>query len=167
MRTILSLDPSGDPRGHTGIVLLGYTETEPVTLLGAWAEPGGVDAFRDWYLRTVSQNKYVETPPAFPCEPTDQFCIDTVVVEQFVDRQIRGADRSPMLVEGVVRFLWPGVHLSPASGYKTAVPDAALKNLGLWLTGDHHNDRISAARHGVRWLKKQGHVPTIRKGFPQ
>lgn len=149
---LLSIDPSGDPRGHTGIVLLSYDQDTPATLDESWAIPGGLPEFTKWY------NEYNTYSPVG--------WKDTIwVVEQFVDRQIMGADRSAMLVEGAIRFVRPDVVLSPASGYKTAVPDSVLRRLGLWFTGDHHADRNSAARHAIRYLKNQKHIPTLKAGW--
>lgn len=164
MRTVLSIDPSGVPNGQTGIVLLGYDDETRAFLIGSWAVTGGVNGFRSWL------NEFLPSYPHRQLTPWNgwhDLSVDTVVVEQFIDRQIRGADRSPLLVEGIVRFLWPDAVLSPASGYKQAVPDDVLKRLGLWFTGDHHADRNSAARHAVRWLKNQKHVPTLDSGWPR
>lgn len=158
MRTILSIDPSGDPRGHTGISLIGYDEINHAHALAGWAVQGGVDGFRDWYAYLPS-----ELDPASSRWVEPKF--DTVIVEQFIDRQIRGADRSALLVEGVVRYLWPNVVLSPASGKNTAVPDATLKRLGLYDDKSHHHDVREANRHAVRWLKNQGHKPTLLAGW--
>lgn len=149
---LLSIDPSGDPRGHTGIVLLSYDQDTPATLVDSWAIPGGVPAFTAWYN--------VNTKYGLAGHPRTVW-----VVEHFVDRQIAGADRSAMLVEGAIRFVRPDVVLSPASGYKTAVPDSVLRRLGLWFTGDHHADRNSAARHAIRYLKNQKHIPTLKAGW--
>lgn len=161
MKTVLSIDPSGDPRGETGIVLLGYDDDTPAHVLGSWAIPGGIGGFRDWHRNQFPQWTHFPTICVYPGD----FFVNTVVCEQFVDRQIMGAERSALLVEGVVRWLWPNVVLSPASGYKQAVSDDVLKRLDLWWTGDHHADRNSAARHGVRYIKNQQHVPTLKKGW--
>lgn len=150
MTTILAIDPgSNNARtSHTGIVLLDGT-----TLIDSWAVGSGVDGFRAWSSRcNVSR---FDTGAVYSDARGKYFAVDVVVCEQFVDRNIMGSDRSPLLIEGAVRFLWPRVVLSPPSGYKNAVPDEILQRLGLWdFPGrDHHNDRRSAARHAVRYLK--------------
>jgi len=90
-----------------------------------------------------------------------------VVCEKWVDRNIAGADRSAMLVEGAVRFLWPKVVLQPASGKNTAVSDEVLTRLGVYTAGGHHRDILEATRHGVWFVKKQKHLPTLTKGWPK
>ena len=158
---VLSLDPGSSRAAvsHTGIVLLDGT-----TLIDSWAVDSGVDGFRRWCSNKADfmlQNQsavYSNTEKEF-------YDLDVVVCEQFVDRQVMGADRSPLLIEGAVRFLWPDVVLSPPGGYKEAVPDYVLKKLGLWDFGrDHHADRRSAARHAVRYMKNQL-VPEVLAAF--
>jgi len=160
MTTILSIDPSGDPRGDTGIVFIEYTDATPAHALGGWAVQGGIEGFRDWVETHIDDDEFV-----WPGTPSAYEPIDTVIVEQFIDRQIGGADRSALLVEGIVRYLWPDVVLSPASGKNTAVPDATLKRLGLYDDDSHHHDVREASRHAVRWLKNQGHIPTLMAGW--
>ena len=147
---ILSIDPGGKG-GDTGIVLLGYTpETRPV-LVDSWAVPNGLTGFREWYVKTLRQGA------------------DTIIVEQFVHFKAVQFETTPILIEGAVRFIWPDVVLSPASGKDTAVPDWAMDNLGFSRAdfgGDHHADRYQACRHAIRWLKNQGHKPTLEVGWP-
>ena len=147
---ILSIDPGGKG-GDTGIVLLGYTpETRPV-LVDSWAVPNGLTGFREWYVKTLRQGA------------------DTIIVEQFVHFKAVQIETTPILIEGAVRFIWPNVVLSPASGKDTAVPDWAMDNLGFSRAdfgGDHHADRYQACRHAIRWLKNQGHKATLEVGWP-
>lgn len=166
MNTILSIDPSGSQNGHTGISLLEYTDTDPVREITSWAITGGIAGFRDWY-DTYTYSIWVD--------PTGEWLdgwldgsavqVDTVVVEQFINRNIRGADISPLGMQYIVQWLWPDAVLSPAGGKNTAVSDAVLKKFDLYADGSHHHDVREARRHGVWWLKKQGHLPTLRKGW--
>lgn len=155
---VLSIDPgSSNPKtevSHTGIVLLDGT-----TLVDSWAIPNGIDGFREWGSHHIDGDSVLTDAGSW-------VWVDFVVCEQFVDRQVMGADRSPLLIEGAVRFLWPDVVLSPPGGYKTAVPDYVLKKLGLWDFGakDHHADRVSAARHAIRYLKNM-HDPDVITAF--
>ena len=142
---VLSIDPGGKG-GDTGIVLLRYRDDEAPTLVTSWAVGNGLDGFRDWYI-----NAWYGLGIA-----------DTVIVEQFVHFKAVQIETTPILIEGVVRFIWPDVVLSPASGKNTAVPDEVMKRLGLYIAGDHHRDRNEACRHALRWLKNQKHVPTLR-----
>ena len=157
---ILAIDP-GSSRAqvsHTGIVLLSGT-----TLLDSWAVDSGVTGFSAWARHHVSLRG---GPPYGVRNSQDKWVdVDVVVCEQFVDRQVMGADRSPLKIEGVVQFLWPDVVLQPASGYIQAVPDEILKKLNLWDFGrDHHQDRRSAARHAIRFQKNQL-VPEVLTAF--
>lgn len=145
---ILSIDPGGKG-GDTGIVLLGYTpETRPV-IVNSWAVPNGLAGFREWY----NEVWYGYSTPSVK------------IVEQFVHFKAVQLETTPILIEGAVRFLWPDVVLSPASGKDTQMPDAVMENLGFpkaAFKGDHHADRWSALKHALRWLKNQKHVPTLR-----
>lgn len=156
---VLAIDPGSSKAqvSHTGIVFMNGTK-----LMDSWAVPHGIDGFREWYK---ASGFYVHHDTPGICYPAVHEPM-TVVCEQFVDRQVRGADRTPMLVEGAVRFLWPDVVLQSASGYKTAVPDDVLKALDLWkFPGkDHHDDRRAAARHAIRFLKNR-HDPDVLAAF--
>ncbi len=147
MTSILSFDPAGKG-GDTGIVVLDYLSTMAPRVRESWAISGGYDAFCDW-LRA-----------------NDDINADTVIVETFIHFKDIHIETTPILIEGAIRYVWPNVILSPASGKNTAVPDDVLKRLGLYFPGDHHRDRTEAARHAVRWLKNQRHIPTLRAGWP-
>ena len=144
-KRLLSIDPGGKG-GDTGIVLLRYYDNEPPELVNSWAVGGGLEGFRDWYLNEWHGLRFA----------------GTVIVEQFVHFKAIQIETTPILIEGAVRFLWPNAVLSPASGKNTAVPDEAMKRLGLYIAGDHHRDRNEACRHALRWLKNQKHVPTLK-----
>jgi len=159
MTTILSIDPAGMGTGETGIALGYYSDTEPYRLVETWAVPDNLDGFRVWF------KKYTRMHGSALILGDDVARVDVVICEQWVDRNIRGADRSPLLIEGAVRFLWPSVVLQPASGKNTAVSDAVLKKLGVYTEGGHHRDITEATRHAVWYCKKIKHVPTLRAGW--
>lgn len=142
MKWLLCVDPGGD-KGHTGVVLLTYGPDTLPEVVGAWALPGGVAGVWDFEL------------PKF----------DHAVVEHFINRNRFGADLSVVAAEGAIRtrLLQSGkpFTLQPAAGKNSMVPDKVLKGLGMWFTGDHHHDRTEAARHGLLWLKRQRHRPTL------
>jgi len=148
MTVILSIDPGGLRLGETGIAVGYIDDTTPYELVDTYAVPDNLDGFRMWYYALVPGRTY-----------------DVVVCEKWVDRNIPGADRSAMLIEGAVRFMWPKVVLQPASGKNTAVSDLVLKRLGAYTAGGHHHDILEATRHGVWYCKKQRHLPTLRKGW--
>lgn len=167
MNTILSIDPSGNPAGHTGVVLLEYDDATPVHALASWAVQGGVEPFREWTNSNVYNHLIITIPWGESGWSKASKPADTVICEKFVPRNIPGADYTPLVMEGVIQWVWPDVIWDPASGYKQAVSDDALKRLGLYDFGtDHHADRRSAARHAVRWLRNQKHRPTLRAGWP-
>ena len=140
---LLAIDPAAEsPISDTGWALLYYDDTTPATLVDSGVVNGGFAGFCGWVL-----------PDS-----------DVTVCERFV-RFRSQADSTPQLIEGVVRYLRPNVVLQPSSGYKTAVSDAVLKNLGLWSTKGHHADERSALRHGLWYLKKIKHMPTLHAGW--
>jgi hypothetical protein len=136
-----------------------YTDDSPVTAVDSWAIPGGFDGFAQ-AVQPVGPHSaiyyHLTESPTF------------VVCEKFVNRNIPGADISPLLIEGVIRYLVPPAFLTlqPASGKNTAVSDDVLARLGLYFVGDHHRDRTEAARHLVWNLKTKRHLPTLRAGWP-
>lgn len=152
MASLLAIDPGGEG-GDTGIVLLDYTDAAPAVLVDSWAVEEDLAGFHRWF------------------EAHPEVLLDTpiVVCEMFVQRNVLGADLTPVLIEGAVRFMRPDAVLQPASGKNTAVPDRAM-----WAAGfnrdvfpkDHHADRWEALRHGLVYLKHQPHLPTLRAMFP-
>lgn len=149
MTNLLSIDPGGSGTGHTGIVLIQYSDYDSPRLLDSWAVPNGLEGFLDW----------VDSDG-------DTFYYNVVVCEHFVNRNVPGADLTPCFIEGSVRTVYRDVILQPASGYKTAVPDESLKRLGLFdFPRDHHHDQRSAARHAIWYLKKKRHIPTLKTGW--
>lgn len=137
--TLLCVDPGGSGRGHTGIVVLDYTPNS-LSLTDSWAVPNGLDGFVEWSFNYDWSN------------PTH------VVVEHFVNRNVKGADLTPVLIEGAVRIELKRYKLDstlqPAAGKNAMIPDTILKHFGLYtFRGDHHHDRREAARHGLLWLR--------------
>lgn len=118
---------------------------KPAYLLDSWTVQGGIDGFREHMTGALDM-------------------ADIVIVEHYVDRQIPGADRSPLLIEGAVRFMRGDAILSAPSGYKSVVPDNVLEKFDMNFKGDHHADRKAAARHALRWLL-QNHKPTAEFGW--
>lgn len=143
MTRLLAIDPAAETAvSDTGWVLLEYTDNTPATLVDGGVVHGGFDGFCQWTL-----------PDS-----------DVTVCEHYVKFRAAG-DPTPLLIEGVVRYLRPDVHLQPSSGYKTAVPDEVIKRLGLWTTEGHHADMRSALRHALWYLKSRLHTPTLRAGW--
>lgn len=151
--SIIACDPGGT---HTGLVWIDYDETVPPQVTASWTLPGSIEAFADWWVnrRPVS--------------------IDTVVCEQFVSRNIRGVDLSPLRLQGAIEVLCHisdvPIVLQPASGSHTAITDDAMKRAGFvkgeW-SQDHHADRWAALRHGLWYLKRMKHKPTLELLYPR
>lgn len=141
MPTVLGIDPGR----RTGVALLGYDENTAPRILIAEEVYGGVEGFRIWWE---------EWSPDY----------DTLVAENFIKREgVKGVDHTPLEVLGWLSQFNP-VLQSPA-GRKKAVPDSALRRLGLYLPGEPNRNAREAVRHAVLWLKNQRHKPTIRKAF--
>ena len=153
--SVLAIDPGGSGKGETGVVWLALHDEAPPHVFGSWAVPNGLEGFREWARSSMGY---------FPLHNADY-----VVCETFVNRNIPGADLTPILIEGAVRYVRPDTILQPAAGKNTAVPDKVLDRLGLLDIGkgDHHRDRREAARHAIWYLKKVQHMPTLLHGWPR
>lgn len=133
-----------DPGVRTGAALVEVTEDSAPVLLGYWEIPGGLEGFQEWWALR----------PEY----------DTLVAEDFDHREgVRGVDHTPERILGWLST-WTPILQKPA-GRKRAVPDDALKRLGLYLPGERQRNAREAVRHAIVYLKNSGHRPTIRKGF--
>lgn len=147
MKTLLAIDPAAeDSVSDTGWALFNYSDTEPATLVDGGVIHGGFGGFcADEDFITFLRN----SP-------------DTVVCEQYkVFNHV--ADPSPLLIEGVVRFLRPDTVLQRSTGYKQLASDAVMKKLGMWSTTGHHQDFRASARHGLHYFMVNKHLPTLRR----
>ena len=145
MTTLLAIDPAAEREvSDTGWVLLEFDDDTPATKVDGGVVHGGFAGFVQWTKHMPAS--------------------DITVCEKYVVFN-RAGDPSPLLIEGVVRYLRPDVVLQPSSGKNTAVPDKVLKRLGLWSTAGHHRDEREAARHGVWYLFKNRHKPTLKTGW--
>lgn len=157
---VLSVDPAGIG-GHSGVALGYYSDTEPYTLVAYEHVDNLVHGMVGWLKHNVKV-----TPRRVVFTPTGEQ-IDDVIVENFVDFGIRGADWSPLKVIGAVEgYLHPHVPILRTPGQRRSVSDEGMKALGAYVAGGHHRDVTESARHAVAWLIGQGHKPTIDKGWP-
>lgn len=154
MVTILGIDPAAEnPVSDTGWAYGRCTDTTPFELLDYGIVPGGFAGFcRELQIRTRNN----ERPPFY----NHAWDTDVIVCEKFV-RWNPAADVTPLLVEGVVRYMWPNVVLQPASGKNTLIPDNFLKAQGYWLTSGHHKDARESLRHIYVYLATHDHRPTL------
>ena len=156
MTTILSLDPSAERTiSDTGYCYGEFDDNKPFRLLDSGVVRGGFNGF---------VSRLNETQDGLDTLYNRILSADIVVCEQFISWEPR-ADSTPRLIEGVVRYLRPDAVLQPSSGYKTAVSDDVLKQLGLWTTEGHHADSRSATRHLIMYLKNNLHRPTLEAGW--
>lgn len=153
MYKILACDPGGIT---TGIVMIYAGNDTPAEIVASWSLPGTIEAYLEWW----EGHELDEVHP--------------IVCEQYVQRNVKGADLSPLRLQGAIEVLAMqrgiGVELQPAAGGHTAVTDAAMARIGITkktFVGDNHNDRFAAARHGLWYLKRHKHMPTLNAMYPR
>ena len=143
---LLSIDPSAESStSDTGLAYGSFSSDKPYTLIESGNIHGGFNGFCEW----LKDNTYVLT-------------VDIVVCEHYIVYN-RAGDPTPLLTEGVIRYLRPDTVLQPSTGKNTLVSDDELKNYGLWSTSGHHHDEREAVRHSLVYLVKQRHLPTLMK----
>lgn len=135
-----------DPGKRTGVALLEVSDDSTPVLIAYEEVYGGVEGFEEWW----------ETHPAY----------DVLVVENYIPRGgvPQGQAKYPL---GIIGFLTQfGPVLQPPAGRLRGASDGVLKRLGLYLPGERLRNVREAVRHVVWYLKKQGHMPTLRVGWP-
>ena len=153
MRTILAFDPAAERAiSDTGYAVLRYTDTAEAEVVASGVIHGGFDGFS----RAVRKPEF--TVGALTYQP------DVVVCEKFVKYRAV-ADPTPLLVEGVIRHIWPEAVLQRANE-KEIASKTRLKKLGVWSSEGHHADAGSAVQHAYAYLLRQRHEPTIRLFSP-
>lgn len=146
-QSLLSIDPGK----QTGIALGIYGDDEPYKLAEVWQVSGGLKGFIDWW------REHETLMPTY------------LVCEKFVLRNNAFvADTEPLLIEGALRVLWGGDIVWQLRTDKMFVTDQLLKEHGLWKTGKalgwkDCRDANDAIIHGLAFLRKQKHLPTLRK----
>ena len=145
MTRILAIDPSAERDiSSTGFAILDYTAQGAAKVVASGAIPGGFEGF----IHSIDR--------------LQAFQPDKVVCEHYVAYN-RAADPTPLLVEGVVRYLWPDTTLQPSTGKNTLVPNDKLKEWGYWDShAGHHADEREAIRHAFVYLVNQRHRPTLK-----
>lgn len=153
---------------NTGIALMHYSPTEPVTLVARWQVHNGLDGFLDWAER--------EWHPGLA---------DEVVVEKFVfDPSAKAADLAGVPIEGVIAvyarrdgapIIWhTRADKSGLIGYPESAATKAqrqrvrfdfLERIGMFAAGTENDDSNDAIVHGLVSLKRRRHLPTIRAYF--
>ena len=159
---ILAFDPAAETEvSHTGFAVIEVTDEDlPPVVDQSGTIPGGYQGFMDW-AHACADYERVWLPgkeDQFGTMYNDAFP-DTVVCEKFVKYRL-AADPSPLLIEGVIRYLWPNVQLQ-RSNEKAIITDELLRKHGFWSSEGHHKDANAAIAHGLAYLVKSRHKGTL------
>lgn len=146
MKHLLSFDPGQS----TGIAFGTYSDTHPYTLIDVWQTQNGLTGVLEWLDKHYS---------------TDH---EEIVSENFILRKTPFMpDVEPLRIEGALTVFYPNIVWQQPSD-KHHTPDTILKEHGLWQTGKplghvDGRDANDAIIHAITFLKKRGHVPTLKK----
>ena len=132
-----------DPGLRTGVALLDVPNDEPPTLVFHEEVHGGLPGFHEWW----------DLRPDY----------DVLVCEDYIPRRGIPGNVEPLKIIGYLLPFAP-VLQSPA-GRKKAVSDDVLKRLGLYLPGEPNRNAREAIRHGIVYLKRHRHIPTLISGW--
>jgi hypothetical protein len=140
-----------DPGKSTGIALGEYSDTDPYKLLLVWQTHNGLTGVLEWLGEHYGM--------------VDD---DEVVSEKFVLRKHNFLpDTEPLRIEGALTVFFPDIVWQlPSEKHHT--PDNVLREHNLWQTGKKFNhqdgrDANDAIIHALTFLKKQAHMPTLKK----
>lgn len=132
-----------DPGVRSGVALLDVPNDKTPVLLMHDEVYGGLSGFHEWWQRRPDY--------------------DVLVVEDYIVRRGVPGNVEPLRIIGYLHPYAP-VLQAPA-GRKQAVSDDVLKRLGMYLPGEPNRNAREAVRHGVWWLKKHHHLPTMKAGW--
>jgi hypothetical protein len=144
MTTMLCLDPGGT----TGLAIISFEPEQEASLVHYEQVPGGLEGFINWYK-----------------SEREIWNWDMVVCEDFTLRMnVKFPDLSPVYIIGALEaFEWPDKPTYQQPTQKPLCDDDRLKVLGFHKPGKGHaNDAI---RHGIIYLRKSRHMPTLKKGW--
>jgi hypothetical protein len=143
MSSILGIDPGK----ATGWSVWEYTDATAPQHIDHGIIEGGVEGFIQWWRGA-----------------SFKFDLDKVVCESFrLDGRTARPDITPLRIEGALAVLRPDT-IYQQNVMKAHMPDAKIKELGLWWPGRGH-DRDSL-RHVFAWLKTHDHRPTLELWRP-
>ena len=142
-----------DPGKRTGIAFV-MADDDAVILMNTKEVYGGEEGFVVWWedARTALT--------AIPMR---------IVYEEFTNREGKhGVDHTPERVIGALKALASRDGLTliprPPAGRKKQMPDAALKRLGLYVSGEANRNVREAVRHVTAYLKAQKN-PVVLQAF--
>ena len=133
---------SFDPGGTTGMCLIRYNKNELNLSLLAQISDGHMGFY----------DNLVGVPGGYGT-PT------TIVSEKWVEHDVDGADRTPLVIEGIQYAFWPDQVVYQTPDMKHMISDDLLKEIGVWTPGKPH--QMDALRHALVFLRNQMHQPTL------
>lgn len=84
----------------------------------------------------------------------------TMVSEKWRERNIKGADRTPQYIEGMIDAFWDEENVEwQYPDQKELIPDEWLKEQNLWTPDKRH--QMDALKHAFAYLRNQGHSATL------
>lgn len=131
-----------DPGGTTGLAILSI-DTEDKKAVPQLifldeipdAQYGFYDYFHNFYINPMNT---------------------VVASEVWIEHNKKGADRTPIRIEGVMHALWDDRNVTwQGADQKSRVTDEQLKEWGLWVEGKRHE--MDALKHAIIWLLDQQH----------
>lgn len=135
-----------DPGGTTGVAIL-RVDTEDPKALPELVYLDQVEDGRDGFLEYFGQF-YIGTN-------------SVVASEHWVERNVKGVNREPQYIEGVMHALWNRHTITwQDPEMKSLVPDEWLKENNLWTEGKRH--QMDALIHAIVYLRNDGHEGTQR-----
>lgn len=130
-----------DPGGTTGVAMLRYTDSTPPELIYLHQITDGHRGFWDF----------------FGGARTNEFL--TQVSEKWKEGGVKGANHTPLIIEGVQYAIWGDDIEYQGAELKSLVPDEWLREQNLWTPGKRH--QMDALIHALVYLRNSGHKPTI------
>lgn len=131
-----------DPGGTTGVAMIRYTDASQPELIYLHQIEDGKVGFKDWFNGSELG------------EDLD------VASEVWEEHNVKGADRTPLVIQGVMYALWDepeNLHYQSPK-LKSLVPDEWLREQNLWTPGKRH--QMDALIHALVFLRNNGHRPT-------
>jgi hypothetical protein len=140
-----------DPGKRTGVAWLKVTPDKPAEIIQAFETNGTLveilHLFYEWHINADVNGEYI------------------VVCEDWIPYQTEFATKPALAIEPMA-WLKLLAHVgeieiqTPAPQQRLAVSDDAIKRAGYWQKGGEGHKR-SAVRHGLCWVLRQQHLPTM------
>ncbi len=122
------------------MAMLRYTENTLPELIYLHQIPEGMRGFKDWFQGSTTSEKL------------------TIVSEQWVEHEVKGADRTPTYIEGIEFAFWDDDVVYQTPDMKQLISDEWLQENNLWTPGKRH--QMDALIHALVYLRNNDHRPT-------